>query len=51
MRISELQELLEKAKEEYGDVDVKLYSYEDLEEYSITAVEILEKDYTYVEIY
>lgn len=25
MKISELQELLEKAKEEYGDVDVRVY--------------------------
>lgn len=25
MKISELQELLEKAKEEYGDVEVKIY--------------------------
>ena len=27
MKISELQELLEKAKEEYGDVEVVTYGY------------------------
>ena len=28
MKISELQELLERAKEEYGDVDVRVYDSE-----------------------
>lgn len=35
MKISELQELLEKAKEEYGDIDVAKYDREWNTDYSI----------------
>lgn len=37
MKISELQELLEKAKEEYGDLDVKYCGY-----YGVKSIECVE---------
>lgn len=51
MKISELIALLEQCKEEFGDLEVKLYDPHWLEANEITSADFVENDDRYIEIY